>query len=242
MRAHSLQHVWFEDLANIEPWLRKSGHAVSKTHLWNNERLPGLDELDWLIVMGGPMNIYEEKKFGWLVREKEFIRDAITQGKLVLGICLGAQLIADVLGGRVYKNEHKEIGWYPVRLSEAAKESKVLSVLPNGFTAFHWHGDTFNLPPSCKRMATSEGCLNQAFEYDQGRVIGFQFHLESSLESVRRLIQNCGEDLTKGEYIQTADDILLHQENFRNIERNMGEFLGQMAATAANSRIGASTT
>lgn len=241
MRAHSLQHVWFEDLANIEPWLRKSGHTVSKTHLWNNERLPGLDELDWLIVMGGPMNIYEEKKFGWLVREKEFIRDAITQGKLVLGICLGAQLIADVLGGRVYKNEHKEIGWYPVRLSEAAKESKVLSVLPNEFTAFHWHGDTFNLPSSCKRTAVSEGCLNQAFEYDQGRVIGLQFHLESSLESVRRLIQNCGEDLTKGEYIQTADDILLHQENFRNIERNMGVFLGQMAATAANSRIGVST-
>lgn len=228
MRAHSLQHVWFEDLANVEPWLRRNGHSVTKTQLWNLERLPTPDEFDWLIVMGGPMNIYEENKYNWLVSEKALIRSAIDHGKLVLGICLGAQLIADVLGGRVYKNEHKEIGWHSVKLTAEAKDSPVFKSLPPEFVAFHWHGDTFHLPPGCRQMAQSEGCQNQAFEFDNGRVIGLQFHLESSSASVNRLIQNCGEDLTDGRYVQKADEILSEQKNFKTIEQCMETFLKQM--------------
>ena len=237
MRIHSLQHIWFEDLANIELWLRMNGHSVTKTHLWNHERLPSLGEFDWLIVMGGPMNIYEENKYRWLIREKELISRAVAHGKLVLGICLGAQLIADVLGERVYKNECREIGWHPVRLTEGAKGSPVFNVLPREFIAFHWHGDTFYLPPGCKQTAESDGCLNQAFEYDNGRVIGLQFHLESSLWSVRCLIQNCGEELTEGKYVQTADEILSHQEDLQTIEKTMGDFLKQMQRTLVNHRV-----
>lgn len=228
MRAHFLQHVWFEDSANIEPWLRRNGHSVTKTQLWNLERLPALHEFDWLIVMGGPMNIYEESHYPWLVQEKKFIRGAIDQGKQVLGICLGAQLIADALGGRVYRNEHKEIGWHSVKLTGEAKDSPVFSSLPPEFMVFHWHGDTFYLPPGCRWTAEGEGCTNQALEFDNGRVIGLQFHLESSLASVNRLIQNCGDDLTNGPYIQKAGEILSGQKNFNTIEKYMETFLNQL--------------
>ena len=85
------------------------------------------------------MNVYENEKFPWLVEEKEFIRKAISESKIVLGICLGAQLIADVLGGKIYKNEFNEIGWYPVSLTEDAQQSAVFNSLPDEFVPFHWH-------------------------------------------------------------------------------------------------------
>ena len=107
MRIHYLQHVPFEDLANIEKWAENRGHEVSKTLLFSGDGLPKLDKFDWLIIMGGPMNIYEHSKYPWLIKEKKFIGDVINDGKVVLGICLGAQLMADVLGGRVFRNEYR---------------------------------------------------------------------------------------------------------------------------------------
>jgi GMP synthase-like glutamine amidotransferase len=169
MRLHSLEHEPFEGLANIEVWAKNRGHSISRTLLFNNEELPDIDDFDWLVIMGGSMNIYEEEKYPWLREEKNFIAEAIAGKKIVLGICLGSQLIADVLGGNVSKNKYKEIGWFPVSLTADAKNSPVFSTLPRKFAAFHWHGDTFKIPPGAVRIAESEGCANQAFEY--GRVI-----------------------------------------------------------------------
>ena len=236
MRIHSLQHVQFEDLANIEPWAKAKGYSVSKTFLANNEKLPSANDFDWLIIMGGPMNVYEEELYPWLVQEKKLIGEAIAKNKLVLGICLGAQLIADVLGGRVYKNKYKEIGWFPVSLTEEAQKSSILNILPREFTAFHWHGDTFRLPTGCLRVAESEGCLNQAFEFDDGRVIGLQFHLESSAESIRGLIENCGAELSHGKYIQTANEILRHPEHCETLKVFTGKFLDRIES-ATKSRL-----
>ena len=227
MRIHSLQHVEFEDLANIESWAREKGHSVAKTLLCRNEKLPSPNEFDWLIVMGGPMNVYEEEQYPWLIQEKKIIREAIAENKFVLGICLGAQLIADVLGARVPKNAHKEIGWHSVYLTEPGQRSSVFSVLPDTFIAFHWHGDTFELPVGATWIAKSEGCVNQAFEYD-GHVFGLQFHLESSEESIHRLVDHCGHELTEGKYIQTKEKILKRGIYLQQIEKLIIRLLDQI--------------
>ena len=228
MRIHYLQHVWFEDLSNIEVWAKERGYDISGTKLYDGEKVPAVGEFDWLVVMGGPMNIYEEDIYPWLAPEKRFIAEAIEAGKIVLGVCLGAQLMADVLGAKVYKNDYKEIGWYPVRLSEDAKKLPVFSDLPKEFTAFHWHGDTFELPVGCMRAASSEGCTNQAFACKDGKVIGLQFHLESSPESVGKLVNNCGDELVEGKYIQTSGELLDLGNDWRGIKGLMVNLLDDM--------------
>ncbi len=225
MRIHYLQHVPFEDLANIEQWAKSRGHEISRTLLFQDEQLPQMHDLDWLIIMGGPMNIYEHEKYSWLVGEKEFIAKALEAGKIVLGICLGAQLIADVLGGSVRRNEFREIGWFPVRLTPAGRSSKIFGVLPEEFVAFHWHGDTFEIPPEATCTAGSAGCRNQAFEI--GRAVGLQFHLESSTDSIDHLIRNCSDELTEGRYVQKPDE-LLAQARFQEIRGLMELFLDNM--------------
>lgn len=227
MRVHSLEHVWFEDLAHIADWAKGKKFPVTKTRLFQGEALPSINDFDLLVVMGGPMNIYEEREYPWLIQEKKFIEKAISAGKSVLGICLGAQLISDVLGGRVYQNREKEIGWFPVKLTKEAQKSPYFKVLPGEFSAFHWHGDTFHLAPGCKRMAESEGCANQAFEFD-GRVIGLQYHLESTEESIRRLVDQCRSDFTQGPHVQNPEDILLMLKKVGEIKRLLDAFLDRI--------------
>lgn len=226
MRLHYLQHVPFEDLARIENWAEDRGHEISRTLLFDGQELPGIDEFDWLVIMGGPMNIYEEDKYPWLAGEKKFIREAISSNKIVLGICLGAQLMADILGGRVRKNPYREIGWHPVKLTPEGQRSRVLGILPKSFVAFHWHGDTFDIPPKAIRAAESKGCANQAFAL--GKAIGLQFHLESSMDSIDHLIKNCSDELVEGKYIQSPEEILNHVDEFPQMNRMMAVFLDSM--------------
>jgi len=224
MRLRCLQHVPFEGPANIEVWARERGHAFSRTLLYRGEALPSTDEFDWLIILGGPMGVHDEDRYPWLAPEKRLIEAAIGEGKIVLGVCLGAQLIARVLGAEVYRNRYKEIGWFPVTLTPEAAGSPVFRTLPRSFIAFHWHGDTFDLPPGSIRVAESEGCRNQAFEYN-GRVIGLQFHLESSLESIGRLIENCGAEVVEGKYIQRPEEMLSRHGYLEEINRLMNLLL-----------------
>jgi GMP synthase-like glutamine amidotransferase len=225
MRLHYIQHVAFEGPANLEKWAQDHRWQVSGTHVYRAEKLPGPDEFDWLVIMGGPMNIYEENEYPWLAAEKKFITQAIEADKIVLGICLGAQLIAGVLGGRITRNSHKEIGWFQVTLTPEGFSSVAFQSFPRGFQAFHWHGDTFSLPPGAVMLAESEACRAQAFSANGGRVLALQFHLESSVESVRALIQNCSDELVDGEYIQGADAILERGENFSSIHGTMTRLL-----------------
>ncbi len=228
MRLHYLQHVPFEGPANIQVWAEHQGWQISGTHLYRQEKLPAQDEFDWLVIMGGPMNIYEEKEYPWLAAEKKFIAEAIDDDKIVLGICLGAQLVADVLGGRVVPNRHKEIGWFPVNLTPEGPASVPFRGFPNQFSALHWHGDTFSLPPGAIMLAESEACPAQAFSANGDRVLALQFHLESSVESIRTLIQNCSGELVDAEYIQSADAILERKENFLSINGTMITLLENM--------------
>ncbi|HHG73948.1 MAG TPA: type 1 glutamine amidotransferase, partial [Persephonella sp.] len=205
MRIHYVQHVHFETPANIFRWVEEREHSIKGTKLFLNEKLPDMNEFDFLVIMGGPMGVYDEDKFPWLVEEKKFIEKAVKEGKKILGICLGAQLIADVLGAKVYKNRYKEIGWFPVYITKGAEKSEVFKDFPENFTAFHWHGDTFDIPEGAVHTVRSEACENQAFEYE-GRIIGLQFHLETNKESAQALIQNSVEELMeKGDYIQSPE-------------------------------------
>ncbi|GBF34558.1 glutamine amidotransferase class-I [Desulfocucumis palustris] len=232
MRIHYLQHVPFEDMANIGLWIKGRGHELSGTKFFAGERPGPETAFDLLVIMGGPMNIYEEDKFPWLTAEKKFIEKAVAAEKCVLGICLGAQLMADVLGGRVYKNKHREIGWHPVTLTPEAKNTAVFGTLPERFTAFHWHGDTFDTPPGAVCTAKSEACGNQAFEYNK-RVIGLQFHLESSPSSVEALLNNCSDELAKDSYIQTPEEIISGIKHIEKQNEIMFSILNRLENLAA---------
>jgi GMP synthase-like glutamine amidotransferase len=208
MNIHYFQHTAFEGLGSLEHWVRKPEHKVTATRFYEDHKLPFIDICDMLIVLGGPMSVHDEEKYPWLADEKKFIEKAIERGKKVVGICLGAQLIAEVLGAKVYPNAEKEIGWWPVALTEAGKTNPLLADLADGQQVFHWHGDTFDLPKGAIHLATSEGCANQAFLYNN-QVLGLQFHLESTAESVVEMIENCGEELEqKGKYIQSRQELL----------------------------------
>jgi GMP synthase-like glutamine amidotransferase len=207
MRLHYLQHIPFEDAANIAVWAARQGHSVTRTRLFADEPLPAESDFDFLVIMGGLMNIYEEKEYPWLVKEKEFIARSIDAGKTILGVCLGAQLVADILGGKVTRNPHKEIGWFPVSLTHEGRCSPAFASLSIEFTAFHWHGDTFAVPPGAVHIAASQACRNQAFQYGD-RVTGIQFHLDFSIDSISKMIHHCGNELVEAPYVQSTDRLL----------------------------------
>ena len=206
MKVHWLQHVPFEGLGVIEDWLTTRGHTLACTRLYAGEALPaGPDGFDWLIVMGGPMNINQHRDHPWLLPEKKLIHAAVAAGKRVLGVCLGAQLIADALGGKVFQNAEREIGWLPVRAVAAGADSPF--AFPAKTTVLHWHGDTFSLPPGSTWLAESEGCAHQAFAVGP-RVLGLQFHLEMTAADLGRIAQACADELTPARYVSTADQLV----------------------------------
>lgn len=202
MRIHWIQHVSFEGLGCIEPWLTENGHEVTCTRLWAGDVFPMAEKVDGLIVMGGPMGVYDEAVYPWLADEKRFIKQIIDQNKRVLGICLGAQLIAEVLGSRVWKNEHREIGFFPII---GTGETGLFNGLENQMV-FHWHGDTFGIPKGAVRLASSEATKNQAFLYG-GKVLAMQFHFETTEESLLSLYEKASDEITDAPFIQTLEEM-----------------------------------
>ncbi|SDN91356.1 GMP synthase-Glutamine amidotransferase [Desulfonauticus submarinus] len=228
MRIHYLQHVPFEDLGSIKDYLLKQKCTINSTKLYKNEKLPNPQDFDWLIIMGGPMGVDDEKKYPWLIKEKKFILDTIEDSsKTILGICLGAQLIANVLKAKVYKNKYKEIGWFNIVKSSELKGTILDDVFPNSIEAFHWHGDTFEIPKEAKLIASSDACKNQGFIIDN-RIIGFQFHLETTLESATKLIKNCRQDLDNSKYVQSEKEILSNSQKFTLINKLMKKILNKL--------------
>jgi GMP synthase-like glutamine amidotransferase len=203
MRIQVLQHVPFEGPAGIADWAASRCHHLSVTHLYRGDPLPGLDGFDRLVVMGGPMGIYDEENHPWLAPEKAFLGAAIAARKSIVGVCLGAQLLADCLNARVYRNPHKEIGWFPIELTPDGMTDPVFGPLGPGLEVYHWHGDTFPLPTGAVHLARSAGCEHQAFLY-QGRVLGLQFHLETTPETLAALVDNCADEIVPGPYVQDA--------------------------------------
>lgn len=211
MHIHWLQHAEHEDLGCIAPWLAARGAQVSMTALHRGQALPARPDFDALLVLGGPMNIYEHAAHPWLVAEKKLIRAAIDAGRKLLGICLGSQLIADVLGGPVTRNAHSEIGWFDVSLNAAGRAHPVFADWPDRFAAFHWHGDTFAIPPGARNLMSSEACAHQGFTHGP-QVLGLQFHLEVTAADARRWLAE--ETPAAAAYVQTPDQILQRIDRF----------------------------
>ncbi len=229
MRAHCLQHVPFEGLGSIEFWLAGAGYGITWTRFFESPELPDPGGIDLLIVLGGPMGVNDEAIHPWLAPEKRFIHDAVRSGTPVLGICLGAQLMASALGARVYRNACKEIGWFPVR--GVPSEGGPVFRFPDAVEVFHWHGDTFDLPAGAVHIAKSEGCLHQAFQVG-GSAIGLQFHLETTPDAARDIVAHCRDELVPSTYVQNEVQILsAPPERYRAINRLMGEVLGYLALT-----------
>lgn len=227
MKIHYLQHLKIENLGSIENWAQKNNHSVSVTRLYKNESFPKQADFDWLIIMGGPMSVNDETDYPWLNREKKFIKESISVGKIVIGICLGAQLIASALGAKVYKNDLKEIGWFPVNLTPSAKMSAVFNHLPDTINAFHWHGETFDLPEGAVRMAGSAACVNQAFSIGTS-IFGFQFHLETTEEGAKDFISQFSHELIPSPYIQSPDAMLESADRFSDINTVMESILNKI--------------
>ena len=211
----------------MEDFLVAGGHRLTCSRLDLKQPLPDLDGFDWLIVMGGPMGVYDEDQYPWLKEEKDFIRRAVEDGKVVLGICLGAQLIAEVMGARVEKNAHREIGWFPIEPSVEISGTILDGLFSPGFEVFHWHGDTFDIPGGAVPLASSSACRNQGFMLGN-RVIGLQFHLETTLSSATELIMNCRDELDGSEYVQPELEILSNPDRFDRINRAMCSLLQRL--------------
>lgn len=203
MHVHVLQHVPFEGLGSIEVWLTQRGSRVTYTRFFDSAHLPALADIDLIIALGGPMSVNDEEQVPWLREEKRFIAGAVASNRAVLGICLGSQLIANALGSRVYRNAEKEIGWFPVFAEPTVPDT---FAFPASSEVFHWHGETFDLPAGAVRLASSAACRNQAFQIG-ARVIGLQFHLETTPESARAIISNCGNELVPRRFIQTESEL-----------------------------------
>lgn len=227
MRIHWLQHAEHEDLGCIAPWLAQHRDAVTMSRLWAGDALPSPATFDALIVMGGPMNIYEHDAHPWLVPEKALIRAAIDAGRPVLGICLGSQLIADTLGGPVTRNAHNEVGWFDVTLNRAGRADPLFAGWPERFAAFHWHGDTFAIPPGAETLMSSEACVNQGFVWNRC-VVGLQFHLEVTAADARVWFEH--EQPPPARYVQTPEVILEDLSRFALNNRLMLQLLDRWRA------------
>jgi GMP synthase (glutamine-hydrolysing) len=217
MNINVLQHANHEGPGEIEAWAQKRWHQTSVTHLWRGDALPSWDSFDLLVVMGGEMNIYQYRDWPWLKPERELIEAALAAGKPVIGICLGAQLIADALGARVTQNPQVELGWQPVTFTPEARA--FLPDLPETATVLHWHEDTFELPEGATRLATSAACAEQGFVIP-GKCLGLQFHMEVDPKLAVQFVHSQG-IWPEGPYVQLPEDVIEQAESFHAANRQI---------------------
>lgn len=226
MRILCLQHVPFEGPAAIADWAQARGHTVHCHPMYGDEALPDQESFNFLCVMGGPMNIYEHEAYPWLEEEKAFIRAAIDAGKYVIGVCLGGQLIADVLGAKVNKGPQAEIGWFPITRSS---DYPAWLDMPETLRVMHWHGDRFDIPEGAQHIAASEACDNQGFIY-QDRVLAWQCHLEATPGSLSALVEACSDELqATSDTVMSAEQLLQEPlETYTTMQAVLFKMLDQL--------------
>lgn len=231
LRIHYLQHASFEGISCFRDWFHQKHHIISGTHLYRGDKLPSLNDFDWLVILGGPMSVHDTEQFPWLMAEKKLIKSAIENNKIVLGICLGGQLIADVLGAKVRKNTCKEIGWFPITRCDEVETSVLKGIFPQQMNMFHWHGDTFDIPSGATPLASSEACANQGYVMGD-RIVGLQCHPETTPQFIEYLANACTEELAESSpYIQTREQLFADEETYRTINTVMFAILEKLEST-----------
>ena len=208
MKIHCLLHVSFETPGTMLDWAALRGHELKYTRFFEKDAvLPQIHTFDALLIMGGHMNVDEEERYPWLRDEKRFISDCINAGKKVIGICLGAQLVAAALGAAVYPGTEKEIGFFPLQFSAEGDRHKWFDHFTDHYPVFHWHGDTFDLPASALLIASTTVCKHQAFVIGDN-ILALQFHPEMNRDTIAAMVANDGNELCEeGKYIQSEEEI-----------------------------------
>jgi GMP synthase (glutamine-hydrolysing) len=201
-KIYVLQHHPVENLGSIADALEGAALAWQYVRVHEGQPVPTeMKGAGGLIVMGGPMGVYQTERYPFLRDEMALIEDAIKHERPVLGVCLGAQIVAAALGAKVDRNPSgKEIGWHPIRLEEAASDDRLMRGLPETLTPFHWHGDIFELPSGAVSLASSDKTPCQAFRYGD-KTYGFQFHFEVTTSSVRAMADAFAKDLQRQQII-----------------------------------------
>jgi GMP synthase-like glutamine amidotransferase len=230
------QHDPFEDLGFFAEVLAKQGAAYRVVRLFHDEMpAENWDEVKALIVLGGPMNVDDEARFPFLRWEKRIIRAAIDESVPVLGVCLGAQLIASTLGAAVFHGSVKEIGWSPISITPHGQVDSLLGYLPEIATVFQWHGDGFELPVGAILLASSQHFRTQAFRVGK-TIYGLQFHLEVTPRMIERWIDERSKDLALAPYVQ-PEKILADTQNYAPASKYYGErFLSEFVRRVARSK------
>lgn len=241
MRIHIFQHAAFEKPGVVADWAAEQGHTTTYTLLYDKQHeFPAIDDIDALVVMGGPMGAYDDHLHSWLSREKTYITDCIHAGKKVLGICLGAQLVAACLGASVYRAPHKEIGWFAVQPTGDCKSVPwIYEFFAHAPTVFHWHGDTFDIPHRAVHLLHSAATQHQAFLYNDN-VLAFQFHAEITPQLLHDMMQHFSESDQPAHFVQSKEEIARGlQHHIEQLGVLMRTILQQFFAGTAHPNSGA---
>jgi GMP synthase (glutamine-hydrolysing) len=211
--VHCLQHSERVRALSVAEWARERDVDLRIVRV-DLEPLPDPAAVTRLVVLGGQMNTDESAEHPWLDEEREFLTHVLAPGEAhVLGICLGSQLLAEVLGGTEARADVPEVGWQRIELTDAGRDSAVFAGLGDTFDAFEWHGDAWTLPPGARLTATSAGCATQGFSFGD-RVHAVQFHPEFTAARTRELAASTTDDLSRGGHVQPADQFLADPERF----------------------------